>query len=101
MAVRNHLRRFRFEAGGMTQQDLAVRAGVTRQSIIAIERGKYRPTIELALRLAAVFAVPVEALFELADDGDGGDGGDDGGKAAGRHGTIMPADPSPGTRSAP
>jgi putative transcriptional regulator len=60
-----HLRRYRFEKGEMTQQELADRVGVTRQTIISIERGKYKPSIELALRLARVFGVPVEAVFEL------------------------------------
>lgn len=60
-----HLKCFRFEAGEMTQQALAERVGVTRQTIISIERGKYKPSIELALRLARVFGVSVEALFEL------------------------------------
>jgi putative transcriptional regulator len=62
-----HLKRFRFDNGGMTQQELAVRVGVTRQTIISIERGKYKPSIELALRLARVFGVPVERVFELED----------------------------------
>lgn len=53
----------------MTQQDLAGRVGVTRQTILSIEKGKYSPTIGLALRLAHVFEVPVEDLFEL-DKGD-------------------------------
>ena len=59
-----HLKRHRTERG-MTQEDLAERAGVTRQTIISIERGRYSPSIELALRLARIFAVPVEALFVL------------------------------------
>lgn len=62
-----HLRRYRFEHGGMTQQELAERVGVTRQTIISIERGRYKPSIELALRLARVFGVSVETLFELDD----------------------------------
>ncbi len=62
-----HLKRYRFENDGMTQQELAERVGVTRQTIISIERGKYKPSIELALRLARVFGVPVEAIFELED----------------------------------
>lgn len=49
----------------MTQQDLAERVGVTRQTIISIERGKYKPSVELALRLARVFGMSVEAVFEL------------------------------------
>lgn len=49
----------------MTQQELANRAGVTRQSIISIEKGKYKPSVELALKLAEVFGVRVEDLFSL------------------------------------
>jgi putative transcriptional regulator len=48
----------------MTQQDLADRVGVTRQTIVSIERGRYDPSVGLALRLAQTFGVPVEALFE-------------------------------------
>ncbi len=62
-----HLKRYRFEHDGMTQQELAERVGVTRQTIISIERGKFRPSVELALRLARVFAAKVEELFELDD----------------------------------
>ena len=62
-----HLKRYRTEHGRMTQQELAETVGVTRQTIISIERGKYKPSIELALRLARVFGVTVEALFELED----------------------------------
>lgn len=62
-----HLKRYRFEHDAMTQQELAKRAGVTRQTIISIERGKFKPSVELALRLARVFAMPVEAIFELDD----------------------------------
>jgi putative transcriptional regulator len=71
MTLRNHLRRFRFEAGEMTQQELADRACVTRQTIISIEKGNYSPSVELALRIALVFGTAVEALFELADSGEG------------------------------
>jgi putative transcriptional regulator len=63
--IRVHLRRYRFEAGEMTQQDLAERVGVTRQTIISIEKGKYQPSIELALRLASTLRVSVDQLFEL------------------------------------
>lgn len=62
-----HLKRCRFDHGGMTQQQLAERVGVTRQTIISIERGKYKPSVELALRLARVFGVPVEAIFQLEE----------------------------------
>jgi putative transcriptional regulator len=60
-----HLKRFRLLNGGMSQQALADRVGVTRQTIISIERGKYKPSVELALKLARTFGVPVEAIFEL------------------------------------
>jgi putative transcriptional regulator len=63
----NRLRQFRFEAGELTQQALAERAGVTRQTIIAIESGRYAPSLELALKLARVFERPVEDVFSLAD----------------------------------
>jgi putative transcriptional regulator len=49
----------------MTQQELADRVGVTRQTILSIERGRYNPSIGLALRLAEAFGVPVEELFEI------------------------------------
>ena len=65
--MKTHLKRLRFEHDGLTQQQLAERVGVTRQTIIAIERGNYKPSVELALRLARVFDQPVEALFELDD----------------------------------
>ena len=65
--VETFLKDHRLAAAGMTQQELADRVGVTRQTIISIERGKYRPSIELALALARVFAVPVEALFRLKE----------------------------------
>lgn len=63
--VRNHVRRHRRQIHDMTQQELAERVGVTRQTILSIERGRYDPSIGLALRLAETFGVPVEALFEL------------------------------------
>ena len=67
----NHVREHRYRAGEMTQKELADRAGVSRQSIIAVEQGKFRPSVELALRLAEVFGVRVEDLFELGiDEGD-------------------------------
>jgi putative transcriptional regulator len=51
----------------MTQQDLADRTGVTRQTIVAIEQGKFNPSTVLALKMARVFGVTIEALFELED----------------------------------
>lgn len=64
-AVRNQVRHHRRLLRDMTQQELAERVGVTRQTILAIERGRYNPSVGLALRIAAVFGVPVEALFEI------------------------------------
>lgn len=51
----------------MTQQDLADKTGVTRQTIVAIEQGKFNPSTVLALKMASVFGVTIEALFELED----------------------------------
>jgi putative transcriptional regulator len=66
--LRNRVRECRKAAGGLTQQELADRIGVSRQSIISIERGRYRPSVELALKLARVLSVSVEGLFELVDE---------------------------------
>jgi putative transcriptional regulator len=63
-SVRNQIRRLRFEHGEMTQQQLAERAGVTRQTIVAIEGAKYAPSLELAFRIAAAFGVPLETVFQ-------------------------------------
>ena len=63
--VRNHVRRHRRQIHDMTQQELADQVGVTRQTILSIERGRYNPSVGLALRLAEAFDVSVEALFEL------------------------------------
>jgi putative transcriptional regulator len=61
--VRNDIRTLRFHAGEMTQQELADRVGVTRQTINAIEGSKYSPSLEVAFRIARVFAVPLERVF--------------------------------------
>jgi putative transcriptional regulator len=63
----NQIRRLRFENGEMTQQQLADRAGVTRQTIIAIESGKYAPSLPLAFRIARAFDVPIEKVFQYED----------------------------------
>ncbi len=65
--LENRLKTHRFANGQMSQMVLAERAGVSRQTIIAIERGAYSPSVELALRIAAVFHVKVEELFYLAE----------------------------------
>jgi putative transcriptional regulator len=62
--LKNQIRRLRFENGEMTQQQLADKAGVTRQTIIAIEAGKYSPSLTLAFRIAKVFKVPLEEVFQ-------------------------------------
>lgn len=64
----NRLRKMRFEHGEMTQEDLAKRVGVTRQTIIALEVDRYVPSLLLAARLARVFQIPVEELFVLEND---------------------------------
>lgn len=61
----NTLRRFRFENGEMTQQALADRVGVSRQTINAIESGKYAPSLPLAFQLARTFGVTIEDLFQF------------------------------------
>ena len=62
--VTNNIRRLRFDNGEMTQQELADKAGVTRQTIIAMEQGKYCPSLALAFRIAKAFGVGVEDVFE-------------------------------------
>lgn len=61
--ISNNIRKLRFEHNEMTQQQLAEQVGVTRQTIIAIEKGKYAPSLELAFRIAHVFGVPLEDVF--------------------------------------
>ena len=60
----NQIRRLRFEHGEMTQQALAERVGVTRQTILALEAGKYTPSLTLAFRLARAFGLSVEGVFQ-------------------------------------
>jgi putative transcriptional regulator len=62
--LKNQIRRLRFEHNEMTQQDLAERVGVTRQTIIALEAGKYTPSLVLAFRLARTFGVAIEGVFQ-------------------------------------
>jgi putative transcriptional regulator len=62
--IRNCIRQLRFEAGEMTQEDLANRVGITRQTVIALEKGKYFPSLELAFRIAAAFQRPLEEVFQ-------------------------------------
>ena len=62
--VTNQIRRLRFEGGEMTQQQLADAAGVTRQTIIAIESGRYAPSLPLAFRIAKIFGIRIDEVFQ-------------------------------------
>lgn len=62
--ISNQIRRLRFEHGEMTQESLAREVGVTRQTIIALEAGRYAPSLELAFRIARAFGVGVEDVFQ-------------------------------------
>ena len=65
--ITNNLRTLRFHAGEMTQADLAEKVGVTRQTVIAIEQGKYSPSLEVAFKMARVFGVALEEVFQYPD----------------------------------
>ncbi len=65
--IKNRIRRLRFDNDEMTQEELANRAGCTRQTIIALEQGKYVPSIELAFKIAKAFAVTLEEVFQYED----------------------------------
>jgi putative transcriptional regulator len=67
--LRNQIRRLRFDHGEMTQQELAERVQVTRQTIIALEANQYAPSLLLAFRIARVFGVPVEGVFQYEFEG--------------------------------
>lgn len=62
--ITNNIRRLRFFANEMTQQELAEKAGISRQTVIAIEAGKYTPTLELAFKIADAFGVAIGEVFE-------------------------------------
>ncbi len=63
LKITNNIRKLRFFAGEMTQQQLAEKAGISRQTVIAIEAGRYAPTLELAFRIADAFGVPIGDVF--------------------------------------
>ena len=63
--ISNQIRVLRFQHGEMTQQQLAERVGVTRQTVNAIEAGKYSPSLEVAFRIARVFDKPLEEVFQF------------------------------------
>ena len=66
--VRNNIRKLRFYQDEMTQEQLAEKVGVTRQTIIAIEAAKYAPSLELAFRIALAFGVPLQDVFSYTAD---------------------------------
>ena len=66
--LKNKLKQFRFMNGELTQQELAQKVSVSRQTIIAIEKGKFNPSMKLALLIARVFDVNVEEIFFLEDE---------------------------------
>jgi len=66
--IRNRIRRLRFDHDEMTQQELANRAGCTRQTIIALEAGKYVPSITLAFQIARAFGVTLEDVFQYEEE---------------------------------
>ena len=66
--ISNEIRKLRFMADEMTQQELADKVGVSRQTIVAIEKGKYSPTLELAFKISAVFEVPLQEVFSYASN---------------------------------
>ena len=65
--VRNRIRELRFANGEMTQAELAARVGVTRQTVIAMEQGKYAPSIEVAFRTALALGVPLTEVFQYSE----------------------------------
>jgi putative transcriptional regulator len=65
--VTNSIRTLRFAHGEMTQAELADQVGVTRQTIIAIEQGRYSPSLEMAFQIARALGVPLEAVFQYPD----------------------------------
>ncbi len=66
--ITNTIRALRFQHGEMTQAELADRIGVTRQTINAIEQGKYSPTLEMAFQIARLFRAPLEDVFHYPED---------------------------------
>ncbi len=74
LEITNNIRTLRFFADEMTQQELAARAGVSRQTILAVEAGKYAPSLELAFRIAEVFGVPITEVFGYTRQTENGKG---------------------------
>lgn len=70
MRISNRIRALRFEHGEMSQTELGQRIGLTRQTLAALEAGKYSPSLEAAFRIAEVFEVPLESVFQWGPEGD-------------------------------
>lgn len=68
LSIRNRIRELRFLTGEMTQQGLAEQVGITRQTVIALEQGKYYPSLELAFRLAKTFGKSIEDVFWVEEE---------------------------------
>jgi putative transcriptional regulator len=66
--VTNRIRDLRSEHGDLTQADLAARLGVTRQTVIAIEQGRYSPSLETAFQIAGIFGVPLDEVFGYSEE---------------------------------
>lgn len=66
--ITNNIRALRFAHGQLTQADLAKAIGVTRQTVIAIEQGRYSPSLEMAFQIARVFRVPLDDVFQYPDE---------------------------------
>lgn len=66
--VTNRIRDLRRDHGDLTQADLAARLGVTRQTVIAIEQGRYSPSLEMAFQIARIFGVPLEEVFGYREE---------------------------------
>jgi len=69
--ITNSIRQLRFAHGEMTQAELADRIGVTRRTVIAIEQGRYSPSLEAAFQIARVFGVPIDSVFHYPDPEEG------------------------------
>jgi putative transcriptional regulator len=68
--IGNSIRQLRFHHGEMTQAELAERIGVTRQTVVAMEQGRYSPSLEVAFRTALAFGVPITEVFSYAEEPD-------------------------------
>ena len=70
LTITNNIRKLRFFANEMTQLELAEKAGASRQTIVALEAGKYTPSLEMAFRIADVFGVSINEVFECKTEGE-------------------------------